>query len=313
MNPHYKIRIYLFHRVSPERDPLWNPMQPALFERIVSTLARETEIVSLEKTLLGEFTPSGKKPLSAITFDDGYRDFMEYALPVLHKHKACASMYIVTDCVTEGLPPWTYIINHLFIHTSHLSIELNSKALPPSLQRTKWKNQRERLGYARRLSPFMKQLNNQERELIFRQVMEEFNDVDLPYGLMMNWNDVREVSAEGCVIGSHSCSHPLLTKKIDKQKLEHEIVVSGRKIEQETGRFPVSYCYPFGNYNKQIEQLTAEAGYKMGIAVNNKFYDSRVDNIFEIPRTELYDEPFLKARLRLSGALPSLNRMLRAH
>lgn len=305
-----KINIYVFHRVSPAWDPLWHPMTPRLFEKILKHLSKKYEVVPLEKTLLSEYQPQGKKPLCAITFDDGYKDYVDYALPLLQRYGLPSSLYVVTDCAEYGLPPWTYILNHLFINTSHLSLKLTSRELPPELQKTTWKNSKERLAYARNLSPFMKQLNNQERKLIYNEILSEFNDTRLPERMMMSWDEIREVRHNGCEIGSHSKTHPLLTKKVGYESLLMEVLSSGKKIEAETGVFPRTFSYPFGNYNRQIANLTAEAGYKFGVAVNNRQYRSKSDSIMEIPRIELYNEPYYKSLLRIRGILQSTNRFL---
>lgn len=305
-----KIRIFLFHRVSPVKDPLWNPMSPELFERIIVYLNKKYELVPLEKTLLGEYVPSTSKPLCAITFDDGYKDFVQYAFPILLKYKTASSMYVITECVDKNLPPWTYIINHLFSNTSHLSLELNSKALPPTLQKTKWKNSSERLSYVRKLSPFLKKLNNHERLLIYNQIVNDFNDVDQPDNMMMTWDDIRYVAANNCEIGSHSFSHPLFARKtID---LKNELEISGNKILLESGKFPTAISYPFGSYNEHTKQLSKEIGYKVGLTVNHGTYDSDKHDLYEIPRIELYDESWSKSKLRINGVIESINKIIRS-
>ena len=306
-----KIKIFLFHRVSPGRDPLWNPMSPKLFEQIIAHLNKNYEIVPLEKTLFGEYKPIGKKELCAITFDDGYKDFIEYAFSILHKFKAPSSLYVISDCVDTNLPPWTYIVNHLFINTSYLLIDLKSKALPPQLQKTNWKNSTERIAYAKQLSPFLKQLNNFERQLIYKQIKDEFNDVDPPLNMMMNWVEIKNVYENGCEIGSHSVSHPLLVKKTNPEEIRKELLESGKKIQEVIGKFPLSISYPFGSYNDEIKKMALAAGYKTGLVVNNRSYNSTVNDVFEIPRIELYDEPFIKAKLRINGTIEKINRIIK--
>lgn len=305
-----KIRIFLFHRVSPERNLLWNPMTPKLFEQIVVYLNNKYEIVPLEKTLLGDYIPLGNKMLCAITFDDGYKDFIDYAFPILQKHKSPSSMYIVTDCADNNMPPWTYIINHLFLNTSHISLDLKSKALPPSLQKTTWVNQKERVHYAKKLSPFLKQLNNHERKLIFDQILNDFTDVEKPEEMMLNWDEIRYLHQNGCEIGSHSVSHPMLAKKSNIKEIRDEFIKSGKIIEQQIGKFPIAFSYPFGSFNELVKKTTKNAGYKIGIAINHHPYDSKKHDLFEVPRFELYDEPFLKSKLRMNGLIQKIKTLL---
>jgi peptidoglycan/xylan/chitin deacetylase (PgdA/CDA1 family) len=310
-NMDIKIRIFLFHRVSPQRNLLWNPMTPKLFEQIVVYLNNRYEIVPLEKTLTGQHKLKGEKELCAITFDDGYKDFIDYAFPILQKHKSPSSMYIVTDCADNNTPPWTYIINHLFINTSHISLDLKSKALPPSLKKINWRNSRERIAYAKKLSAFLKQLNNKERELIFEQIVKDFNDVEKPEGMMLSWDEIRYLHQNGCEIGSHSVSHPLLAKKSNVTEIASELTESGKIIEKQIGKFPIAISYPFGSYNDLTKKASQEAGYKVGITVNPVQFDSKKHNLFEVPRIELFDEPFLKSKLRMAGIIGGINNFLK--
>ena len=41
-------------------------------------------------------------------FDDGYKDNIEYAAPILRQFKCPASFYVVTDCIDRNVPTWTY-------------------------------------------------------------------------------------------------------------------------------------------------------------------------------------------------------------
>jgi len=305
-----KIKIFLFHRVSPFRDFLWNALTPKLFDQIIVHLNKKYEVIPLEKTLLGEYKPICKKELCAITFDDGYKDFINYASPILQKYKTPSSMYVVTDCVDNNLPPWTYVINYLFINTTHLSLELESKDLPPYLKKTEWKSMKERIKYVKKLSPFLKQLVNVERIIIYKQIVNEFNDVDMPDNMMLNWDEIREVHRNGCEIGSHSVSHPLLAKKTNTAELKKELLESANRIKAEVGKFPVTLSYPFGSYNVNIEKMAKDVGYKIGLTVNTHPYNSNNYNLFEVPRIELYDESFIKSKFRISGNLQRIKNML---
>ena len=120
-NPFKKnVTTFLFHRINTVYDPLWNPIKPEHFEEIIIYLKKHFEFVSLQDYLLEDFVAQTKKPLCSIGFDDGYRDFLDFALPILKKYDCPSSMYVVTDCIDQDLPPWTYMLNHYFINTSNL-------------------------------------------------------------------------------------------------------------------------------------------------------------------------------------------------
>lgn len=303
------IKVFLFHRISPLPDPIWPPITPLHFEKIVKYLKRNFEIVPLEETILGNYKPTKSKQLCAITFDDGYKDFVEYAMPIIKKNNILASMYVITDCVDANLPPWTFIFNHLLLNTKLSSLEINSTEIPGNLRTIKWSTPRNKIAYIKYISHILKKTPDEEREKIMHQITQQINDITPPYGLMMGWDDIRAIKKEGVEIGSHSANHPILSKDIHLDNIKHELKKSGEEIEKETGKFPLTISYPFGIYNNEAKKIAKEVGYKMGLTVFPKEYFFNEDP-FEIPRIELYSEPFYKSVLRINGQLQAIKNLL---
>jgi peptidoglycan/xylan/chitin deacetylase (PgdA/CDA1 family) len=103
--------VYYYHRVGPFRDgaPLKMNVAPEAFREHMSVLARRANPVPLD-TLLEcardrRPFPSGAV---AVTFDDGYRDLMEFARPVLLEFKIPATFFIVSGGV-GGVDSWNRI------------------------------------------------------------------------------------------------------------------------------------------------------------------------------------------------------------
>ncbi len=304
------VTTFLFHRINTIHDPLWNPIHPDHFEQIIIYLKKHFEFVALKDYLLEDFIPQTKKPLCAIGFDDGYRDFLEFALPILEKYDCPSSMYVVTDCIDNDLPPWTYLLNHHFIKTEKLSINLDTKDFPGHLKNTIWRNKNERLLFAKQLNPFMKSLTNSKRQTIYEQIIRELDDVTPPNGLMLNWKEIGELKMHKCEVGSHTVSHPVLSKKLTPQELRTELEESALTIEKHTGIFPTTISYPFGAYNEDVKKMAAEVGYKIGVTVNPTPFNSSRHDLFEVPRIELFDEPFLKTKLRINEIIPKIREIL---
>jgi peptidoglycan/xylan/chitin deacetylase (PgdA/CDA1 family) len=81
----------------------------------------------------------------------------------------------------------------------------------------------------------------------------------LPYRVL-TWEQVHEMAASGIEFGSHTCTHPELTKLAVKRCAE-EIVRSRLDLQARLGREVVSFCYPRGDLNTDIIQMVEEAGY----------------------------------------------------
>ncbi|CAN5779084.1 polysaccharide deacetylase family protein [soil metagenome] len=302
------IRNFLFHRVSPERDELWDPMDVALFEKCIHYISRHYEVITIEQlpALKDEFR---KHRYATISFDDGYKDNLQYALPVLNKYGIKASFYVATDCIDKNTPTWTHSVEYLFQHTQKKCPELDFDFISNAFIVKELNSKSERIEFARRLIPYLKTINNHQRLMIIDRVIERFSDVTIPE-FMMSWADLKQLSLEGHYIGSHSVSHPMLDKIPDENEILAELLNSGNAIKKNIGYFPTTIAYPIGSYNADIIRLCKACGYKIGLATKQDIYNPERDTIFEVPRIELPNEPWWKIRLRITNLLEDVKRKI---
>lgn len=302
------IRNFLFHRVSNEADPFWPPMQPFYFERIVKLLTSRYHVVPLEEYLLdpAAYSRNGKK-LASVLFDDGYKDNIEYAAPILHKYNCPASFYVVTDCIDKNIPTWTYLLDFALQKTQKSKIFLDFDYVPETLKKIVCGQNAERSVPG--IKPWMKQLTNDKRVVVLNTVLEQCDDVDIPGDKMMTWEEVRQLSNQGFIIGSHSHTHPLLASLVDEKEIDDELRVSYAKIVAETGKSPLSISYPIGSFDQRVINTSVAAGYKFGLAVKQTFYKSYPEDLFQIPRVELFQESWLKTMSRISGVYSAVKKV----
>lgn len=78
---------------------------------------------------------------------------------------------------------------------------------------------------------------------------------------IMEAAQVRDWIAAGHEIGSHSLTHPLLTR-LDLERAREEIGASRKKLEDLFGRPIEHFCYPYGDWNPAIRDLVCECSYK---------------------------------------------------
>jgi len=283
-------------------------MDVSLFDRCISYISRHYRVMLLEDMVtLPDL--KGSKNIATIVFDDGYKDNIEYAAPILAKYKVAASFYVVTDCIEKNIPTWTHILEHSFQYTAKSGINLTFDFLPLELRVTKLPTVTERMEYLRKLSPFLKTISHINRSKVIDRVKETYDDVDLPR-IMMDWQDLVELSRAGHYIGSHTVSHSMLGTMVDDDKIKKELLLSAQMIEKHLGYFPKTISYPVGSYNQTTIKLAREVGYSIGLAVGQKQYDPTIDSVFEIPRIELYNESWLKTRMRIVDILEPLKAVI---
>lgn len=78
---------------------------------------------------------------------------------------------------------------------------------------------------------------------------------------LMDLTQVREWLAAGHEIGSHTLTHPYLTR-LSRERAREEIFASKKKLEDLFGRTIGHFCYPYGDWNETVRNLVMEAGYK---------------------------------------------------
>ena len=292
------IRNFLFHRVSNEADAMWPPMKPELFERIIATLTKNYTVVPLEHYLDDAGAFASRKKIATVLFDDGYKDNLEIAAPILSKYKCPASFYVVTDCIDRNIPTWTYILDDRFSKTRKEKIELDFDFVP---QKFKVVVLNDTGTNKKEIKPWLKKLSNRQRQLVLENILQQCDDVSLPQNRMMNWGEVKQLANEGFIIGSHSHTHPMLASLQNENEIKEELTVSGEKIKTELGFFPATISYPIGSFDERVTKLAKETGYKYGLAVEQQFYQSSKNDLYKIPRVELYQEPWWKVQMRMKG------------
>ena len=290
------IRNFLFHRVSDEKDELWPPMTPALFEKIIQALKQTYHIVCLEDWLEQKKDEPSNKKLATVLFDDGYKDNIQYAAPILKKHNCPASFYVVTDCINKNIPTWTYLLDHALQQTKINSIVIDHQQAPEDLK--KIDNADKTI--VKRIKPWMKKLANADRVQVLNSILDQCK-VEPPQNKMMSWKGILELQQSGFYIGSHSHTHPMLAALEDKAEIMEELKLSAQIIKDNLGKMPLTISYPIGSFDERVIALAHQTGYKYGLAVEQKFFRYEQDDIMAIPRVELYQEPWWKVRFRMNG------------
>jgi peptidoglycan/xylan/chitin deacetylase (PgdA/CDA1 family) len=109
-------------------------------------------------------------------------------------------------------------------------------------------------------------------------------DVTLPLDrVIVNWDEVREMSRGGVSFGSHSCTHRIMTT-ITLDEVSEELVRSRQVLFDQGVNFVPVYCYPNGNSDASIEDLVKAHGYEAAVSVRMGFEGSCPKNRYAIRR-----------------------------
>jgi len=81
---------------------------------------------------------------------------------------------------------------------------------------------------------------------------------------LMDWEQLREINKNGVEIGSHTRTHPELTR-ISTVEQNDEIAGSKKDLEERLNRTLNTFCYPGGDYNPQVKEMVKNAGYHCAV------------------------------------------------
>jgi peptidoglycan/xylan/chitin deacetylase (PgdA/CDA1 family) len=98
----------------------------------------------------------------------------------------------------------------------------------------------------------------------------------------MSWDELREHRDRGVRIGSHTVSHPHLTRLSDSE-LRGELEDSKGEIEAELGGPCRELAYPYGEHDERVRAAACAAGYDRGYSLRGRKRDA-----YALPRVDLY-------------------------
>lgn len=246
------LTILMYHKVLPERlvgsYPLGNLVVPKrIFREQMRWLARRCDVRPVGEAIAALRSPGRRdRPLVAVSFDDGYRDNAEHAAPVLEEQGLRASFFVTTGFVA-GMPLW---FDRASVAWREGGPTVLRDVAPEGAVRSEdsWLT-------ALKAMPALR------RERILQQIRSVWQgrlrpDVFGP----MSPAEIRELSEKGHEIGSHSVTHPILTRMAREERWR-ELVDSRERIAEWTGAAPAGFCYPDGACDDAVAEDVSRAGY----------------------------------------------------
>ena len=251
--PRARLSILIFHRVLAAPDPLFpDEMHAARFNELCGWLARWFQVLRLDEAVARLRRNDLPARALAITFDDGYADNHDVALPILQRHGLSATFYIATGFLDGGRMFNDTVIEavrgcrHPVLALDDLGID-GVGALPLG-------DAAQRRAAIDALLKGLKYLQPQARLQRVQQVADRAGAA-LPDHLMMSSAQVSGLHNAGMLVGAHTVSHPILAV-LDAPQARREIDRSREQLQALTG-MPVShFAYPNGMPGRDFSDTT---------------------------------------------------------
>lgn len=307
-----KLPILMCHYVRPRDKRLserHNVLDLALFTSQIGQLTENYDFILSDDLFIDSNKHSGFDKKIWLTFDDGYRDCIDYAFPVLLEKKARATFYIPTEAIYE----------RKLLDVNKIHILLSSGASPEEIVATSKEFYHEmslenQVGksfdelfnaygventYNDKHTEFLKKifqkaLPSKIRKVFLDEVFRsqitrsESSWVDELY---LNADDVRKLLNDGMEIGSHGHSHEWL-EDLTQIEQASDIKTSLELLQSECPGLKVSsICYPYGSYNettlKVLNNLNIRTGLLNNFDSNYALLDLNHKNYLELERIDI--------------------------
>ena len=286
--------ILTLHHVRPWEQRLFTPsdvleVTPEYLDDALGRLRDSGyDIVPLSDVpeLLAHPRRSGR--FVALTFDDGYRDNRDHALPVLRRHKAPFTVFITQGFAERTTGMWWRDLETILAREEHLRCRFLGGTIDLPLVHVEQKRKAYAMLYWR-----LRRLDEPDS----REVMDELKskypvDSAADLGRMcMDWDELRALSADPLVtLGAHTLTHPNLAGCTEEQARRE--MAEGRKvIEAQIGRPVLDIAYPFGNAASAGPRefaLARDLGFRVGVTTRpGVLYAEHGRHLLALPRISL--------------------------
>jgi peptidoglycan/xylan/chitin deacetylase (PgdA/CDA1 family) len=291
--PPPRLSILIYHRVLAQPDPLFpGEVDAVAFDRQLGLLKRCFKVMPLLKAVRLLEQDRLPRRAACITFDDGYADNAQVALPILRRHGLCATFFIATGFL-DGGQMWNdrvialvrgavgdrlNLLEHGLGCFDIGSLSMRRRAIAALLDALKYLAPEQRLEQVQRICGAGENA-----------------------GVMMSSAQVLALHRSGMEIGAHTVSHPILAR-ISDLAASAEIRQSRAQLECITGA-PVSlFAYPNGkpgaDYGQNHVDIVRQLGFQAAVATSWGTAGSGADR-FQLPRFTPWDRNRLGFLLRM--------------
>ncbi len=281
MGKRARLSILIYHRVLQDPDPLLKIERSyESFNTQISYLSRHFNVLPLSEAV--QRLRNGTLPARAacITFDDGYADNAEVALPILQKYGVSATFFIATGFINGGIM-WNDRLIELIRRTKEDTLDLTRIGMGTHAINTL--SQRHHL--LLNLIKEFKHLPFETRQSKLEK-MQEIIPITLPDNLMMTTEQIRKLHSAGMEIGAHTVEHPILTR-VENNKAYSEMINSKKMLEDIIGDSVRLFSYPNGkpdqDYSSDHIAMAKEIGFEAAVSTAWGSADRNAD-LFQLPR-----------------------------
>jgi peptidoglycan/xylan/chitin deacetylase (PgdA/CDA1 family) len=308
--------ILTFHRVRPALTVPFQPnrsleITPVFLEQLITSLrAADVDLVSMDEVYRRLVGGDSGRRFVALTFDDGYRDNLEYAWPILKRHQVPFTLYVPSAFPEGKGEMWWIVVEEAIARNAEIEVTLDGvdhvfDCVTPEAK-------------AQTFDTIYEWLRGRET---WAELCDAVREIALGYGIdqerlcrgaCLGWNELAVLAADPLTtIGAHTVTHPILSKQ-NEAEARAEMADGARVLAEKLGRTPIHFAYPVGTTDAAAARefkLATELGFKTGVTTRaGVLFPDHARHLTALPRISVNGE-FQRLRyldVLLSGAPTAL-------
>ncbi len=288
--------ILMMHRVRPYVPRAFEPnrlleISPEFLDALLVRLRRlGYRLLSLD-AVVNELRTGGRTdaaPFAVLTFDDGYRDQMVHAVPVLTRHEAPFTLYVTPGFAERKARLWWVELEEAVRKADTVDVEIGGRSLSLRTVTPDEKQAAFTQVYLRLKACSEEELLHVVGRLARACAIDQRQIVD---DLCMDWNDIEDLARHPlATIGAHTLTHPRLAH-VSEAEMRTEIGASRSALEDRLGRPVVHLAYPVGDVGSAASrEFRAASDFGFESAVTTRpglVYPAHAAHMTALPRVSV--------------------------
>jgi len=243
--------IFMLHHVRPRRDPGFQPnrhleVEPEFLRAMLTHLRHlDVDIVSVDEMHRRLSERDFARRFACFTFDDGYRDNRDFALPVMREFDAPLTVYVASDFAEGTGRLWWVALEQVIARASSIEAPVGG-----TTTRFDTNTPAAKQAAFDRLHDWLRGLpgeHDMQREISTLCARHGIDETNIARELCMSWDELKPFADDPLVtIGAHTVTHCNLASQ-SETSASFELATSRARIEAALQRPVLHLAYPYGD------------------------------------------------------------------
>lgn len=285
--------IFTLHHVLPRSHDEFQPnrileVTPKFLERAVNRIRNSGyDIIPMDE-VAGRLRNRDARRFAVLTFDDGYRDNLEHAYPVLKKLDCPFTIYVATSMPDGTAELWWRVLEAIIASRAQFDVKLDDMPLMFHSETTD-----EKYTAYENIYWWLRGRSQDEQRAFIREFAVR-HDVDMgamARRLAMSWDEISVLARDSLVtIGAHTVNHFALAQ-IDPARAASEMRNSADILESYLPERPRHFAYPYGDRGSAATRdfdIARDEGFETAVTTRpGVLFNGHVDHMHALPRISL--------------------------